>query len=116
MHLCGNLTPAIMSNPFDLIDQRLSNIESLLIDLKFPVTPTPAPDPDKWLSVTELCNYLPEKPKPQTVYSWVNGLLIPNSKKGKRLYFLKSEIDQWLKSGRRKTFAEMQADAKQPKR
>ena len=99
-----------MSNPFELIDQRLSNIETLLIDLKAPTTPPPPPDPDKWMNIKELCEYLPEKPKLQTVYSWCSSSLIPVNKKSKRLYFLKSEIDSWLKSGRRKTFAEMQAE------
>ena len=99
-----------MSNPFDLIDARLSNIESLLIDLKFPVTPTPAPDPERWMNLQELCDYLPDHPKPQTVYSWVSNKVIPVNKGSKHLRFLKSEIDQWLKSGRRKTFAEMQAE------
>lgn len=72
--------------------------------------PLPAPDPERWMNLQELCEYLPEKPKVQTVYSWVSNSLIPVNKKGKRLYFLKSDIDTWLKSGRRKTFAELQAE------
>jgi hypothetical protein len=105
-----------MTNPFELIESRLSNIESLLIDLKNPSNPPPAPDPDRWFSLPELIEYLPEKPKVQTVYSWVSNALIPVNKKGKRLYFLKSEIDLWLKSGRRKTFAELQQEAGRAKR
>lgn len=108
--LRNNLNTAIMSNPFDLIDARLSNIESLLIDLKFPAPS--APDPDRWMTLLELCDYLPEKPKPQTVYAWVSLRQIPVNKTSKRLNFLKSEIDNWLKSGRRKTFAELQSEAK----
>lgn len=100
-----------MSNPFDLIDARLSNIESLLIDLKFPTTtPTPSPDQDKWFDIVELCNYLPDKPQKATVYSWVSNSLIPCHKGGKKLRFLKSDIDNWMKSGRKKTFAELQAE------
>jgi hypothetical protein len=30
---------------------------------------------------------------------------------GKKLMFLKSEIDEWLKSGKRKTAAELKAEA-----
>ena len=70
----------------------------------------PSLESDRWMSVPELCEYLPEKPKKQTVYSWCSNSLIPVNKKSKRLYFLKSEIDLWLKSGRRKTFAEIQAE------
>jgi predicted DNA-binding transcriptional regulator AlpA len=73
-------------------------------------TPTLAADPERWMNLQELCDYLPDHPKPQTVYSWVSNKVIPVNKGSKHLRFLKSEIDQWLKSGRRKTFAEMQAE------
>jgi predicted DNA-binding transcriptional regulator AlpA len=99
-----------MSNPFELIDARLSNIESLLIDLKFPVTPPTQPDPDRWMNLQELCEYLPDRPQKATVYSWCSNSLIPVNKSTKKLRFLKSEIDAWMKSGRRKTFAELQAE------
>jgi predicted DNA-binding transcriptional regulator AlpA len=98
------------ANPFESIENRLSNIESLLINLnQQPATPT-QPDPDRWMNLQELCEYLPDHPKPQTVYSWVSNKVIPVNKGSKHLRFLKSEIDLWLKSGRRKTFAEMQAE------
>ena len=99
-----------MNNPFESIENRLSNIELLLTNLNQQPTPTPAADPERWMSLQELCEYLPDHPKPQTVYSWVSNKLIPVNKGSKHLRFLKSEIDQWLKSGRRKTFAEMQAE------
>ena len=64
-----------------------------------------------WFNLIELCEYHPSKPKRPTVYAWVNRNLIPYHKRGKKLYFLKSEIDDWLKSGRIKTVAEIQSDA-----
>ena len=42
---------------------------------------------------------------------WTSQRLIPYHKKNKRIYFLKSEIDEWLKTGRRKTTAEIHAEA-----
>lgn len=55
---------------------------------------------DKWLSLSELIEYLPSKPAPATVYGWVSKKTIPYHKCGKRLSFLKSEIDEWVfKSG-----------------
>jgi hypothetical protein len=69
------------------------------------------PESDKWFNLQELCSYLPDKPARQTVYAWVGQRLIPYHKKGKKLMFLKSEIDLWLKQGRRKTSAEIQAEA-----
>jgi hypothetical protein len=58
------------------------------------------PDEDKLFDLTGLIEYLPEKPAKQTVYGWVNERFIPYEKHGKRLYFRKSAIDQWLSNGR----------------
>ena len=78
--------------------------------------PTPVPEPDRWMTVEELREYLPEHPQVQTIYTGCANKRIPFNKQGKRLYFLKSEIDTWLKSGRRKTFAEMQQESGRGKR
>ena len=56
---------------------------------------------DRLMPLDELLEYLPEKPARQTVYGWVNDRKIPYEKHGKYLYFRKSSIDEWLKSGRR---------------
>jgi hypothetical protein len=69
------------------------------------------PLPDRWFTVVELCDYLPNKPKRQTVYSWVQHSIIPYHKRSIGLYFLKSEVDLWLKEGRVKTLSEISKDA-----
>ena len=61
---------------------------------------------DRWFNLSELCNYHPDKPSKPTVYGWVNAGIIPVHKGGKKLRFLKSEIDIFLKQGRKKTLAE----------
>lgn len=66
---------------------------------------------DKWFNVQELCEFLPDKPARQTVYGWIGQKLIPYHKKGKKLQFLKSEIDAWLLSDKRQSVAELQAEA-----
>ena len=68
---------------------------------------------DKWLDLKGLINYLPSKPKSQTVYGWVNKRIIPYYKNVnfKSLLFLKSDIDEWLKAGKQKTNAEISIDA-----
>jgi excisionase family DNA binding protein len=48
-----------------------------------------------------------------TIYGLVSRAQIPCSKKGKRLYFSKQELTDWIKSGRKKTNAETQALAAQ---
>lgn len=66
---------------------------------------------DQWFDLAELCNYLPDKPAKATVYGWVHARLIPCHKGQKKLRFLKSEIDAWLKRGRKKTNAEAASEA-----
>lgn len=46
-----------------------------------------------------------------TVYGLVHQNKIPYHKKGKRLYFLKSEILAWLKSGKKETTSELESRA-----
>ena len=53
---------------------------------------------DQWLNLEELRNYLPDHPAEQTIYGWTSNHTIPFHKKGKKLQFLKSEIDKWLKA------------------
>lgn len=103
-----------MNNPFDLIDARLSNIETLLLDIKHDLLKEiKQKEADPWFDLKELCNYHPDNPSKQTVYGWVNKRLIPVHKSGKSLRFLKSEIDLWLKDGRKKTMKEIEKEAEQ---
>lgn len=51
----------------------------------------------EWLSIEDLCEYLPGKPKKKTIYAKIDE--IPHSKNGKRLVFKKSQIDEWLLEG-----------------
>ncbi len=103
-----------MNNPFELLDARLSSIENLLLDLKHSTgNHSPNQNTDTWFDLNELCQYLPDKPKKQTVYGWINQRLIPFHKTTKKLQFLKSEIDNWIKSGRKQTIAEIKTEVEQ---
>jgi excisionase family DNA binding protein len=102
-----------MNNPFEILEQKLSNIESLLNNLiEENKQSSPSSDSIVWLNLTELCNYLPDKPKKSTVYGWIQYRTIPFHKGSKNLRFLKSDIDKWLKDGRRKTFTEIENESK----
>ena len=46
-----------------------------------------------------------------TLYGYVQRNKIPYHKKGNRLYFFKSEIIDWIKTGKQKTLKELEADA-----
>jgi excisionase family DNA binding protein len=75
-----------------LIENSVKKVLAELKELKQEETP------DKWMDLNELCNYLPDRPSKPTVYGWVNQKNIPVHKGGKKLRFLKSEIDIWLKN------------------
>ena len=62
-----------------------------------------APPSEIWMNLKELREYLPSHPAEQTVYGWTSCHQIPFHKKGKRIMFLKSEIDEWLHDGKMKS-------------
>ena len=68
---------------------------------------------DSWMNIEELIDYLPSHPAKATIYGWVSGRNIPHHKSGKNLRFLKSEIDNWLLGGKRKSETELEAEAQQ---
>jgi predicted DNA-binding transcriptional regulator AlpA len=74
---------------------------------------TPPTESDRWFDLPELCDYLPDKPAKATVYGYVSANTIPCHKGAKKLRFLKSEIDTWLKQGRKKTVAEIEQETDQ---
>lgn len=63
--------------------------------------------PEVFLNIKEAGELL--RLSPQTVYALVHRREVPHNKKGNRLYFLKSELEQWMKEGRRKTIKEISA-------
>ena len=65
----------------------------------------------EWMDIDELRQYLPSHPAKQTIYGWVNDKLIPYYKASKKLTFKKSEIDEWLHQGRRKSSEDLMREA-----
>jgi hypothetical protein len=66
---------------------------------------------DRWFDLAELVAYDPEKRTKPTFYGYISTGAIPYHKRGKKLIFLKSEIDSWLKKGRKRTLEEIANDA-----
>jgi excisionase family DNA binding protein len=97
------LTLETLPKAFTLLSNEVSEIKRLLLAKDS----EQQADTDRWLDLNELCLYIPDKPSKPTVYGWVNARTIPVHKGGKKLRFLKSEIDNWLKQGRKKTMAEL---------
>ena len=101
-------TPTFEQTQRDVAESKkiLNELIALLIDKKEPQL-----ESDKWFDLNELVQYDPEKRSKPTFYGYVSNRLVPFHKRGKKLIFLKSEIDQWLKAGRVKTDSEIEADA-----
>lgn len=89
----------------ELLDRqgRIEQKLNLLLD--------PTKTSDRWMSLDELCAYVPGGISKQTVYKKTYSRQIPHSKQIGKLMFLKSEIDTWLASKSRETIEQVQANA-----
>ncbi|MDI1318086.1 helix-turn-helix domain-containing protein [Flavobacterium sp.] len=93
-----------MENPFEIILQKLENIEKSLEDLKNKGIETPSNKLDIF-NTEEVADYI--RLTVPTIYGLVHRNKIPYCKKGKKLYFVKSDIDKWILEGRNKTTSEL---------
>jgi excisionase family DNA binding protein len=102
-----------MHNPFEVLEARLSNIETLLLDLKHQPKAVNASTQtnEKPLSIGEAADFL--NLSVPTLYSKVSRGELPVMKRGKRLYFSLPELKEYLKAGRRKSNSEIVAEADQ---
>ena len=95
----------------EAINYLINKVESLEQKVKEMSSQKDVPEQQEWLDIDGLCQYLPTRPAKQTVYTWVNEKIIPFYKNSKKLLFLRSEIDDWLRQGRRKNNEELRQEA-----
>ena len=100
-----------MENPFELIIERLNAIERLLYQLKERQTNMngPVKDENEWMNVKQIAEYL--SLTVPTIYSKISRRELPYYKRGRRAYFKKKDIDDWILQARRKTVAEIEQEA-----
>ena len=100
-----------MENPFEIIIERLDAIERLLYEIKTgkQVDNVPVVYANELMNVQQVADYLTLSV--QTIYGLVHKMEIPNFKRGKRLYFKRTEIDDWICQSRRKTRVEIEQEA-----
>ena len=101
-----------MNNPFEVIEARLCNIETLLLDLKHKPKEQGYQQEGEQLLTIQQAGEMLNLTVP-TLYGYVQRAEIPVCKRGKRLYFSKQELLQWIKAGRKKTLAETVSEADQ---
>ena len=97
-----------MPQALNYLISKVESLEEMVNELNIkkdvPVQP-------EWMDIDELRQYLPSHPAKQTIYGWVNDKLIPYYKASKKLTFKKSEIDEWLHQGRRKSSENLMREA-----
>jgi excisionase family DNA binding protein len=105
-----NLMHGKMNNPFEVIEERLSNIENLILSLKNQTQQfTLTERQEQLLTIQEAAIFL--NLTVPTIYSKVSKGELPFMKRGKRLHFSSTELMQYIKEGRKKTNSEIQAES-----
>ncbi|PIB34981.1 hypothetical protein BFP72_06030 [Reichenbachiella sp. 5M10] len=90
-----------MDNPFQELYERLDRIEGLLVIVKENKVPAPEEDEERLLNVREAARYLGDAVA--TLYGRTSKNEIPFYKRGKKVYFKKSELLAWIEEGRVKS-------------
>lgn len=96
----AELTFSQMSNLVYQVNAKLDRVLEAL-DASASDRTNPAPEYLTLPQAAELLNR-----SPSTIYGLINRKEIPHLKNGKRLSFKRSELVEWLESGRRKTNAQ----------
>lgn len=85
------------------LHDKLEHLEKLILRI-----PNSGEDRDEILNIEQASKLL--NLSVSTIYSKVCRKEIPVNKQGKRIYFYRHELMQWIKSGRVKTFSEIRSD------
>ena len=89
-----------------MLTKEVSELKRLLIEKQEqPTTP-----PEQFLTIQEAAEFL--SLSVPTLYSKVSKGKIPVMKQGKRLYFSRTELMEYVKAGRKKSNAEIEQEAK----
>lgn len=96
-----------MENPFEIIIKKLIAIERRLISVESKIDYKPkTTDITEIMTLKQLSDYA--SLSKSLIYKLTSSREIPHSKRGKRLYFSKLEIDEWLLKQKIKTIDEIQ--------
>ena len=88
-----------------LLTKQVSELKELLLKR----TEQPTEQPDKFLTIREAGEFL--NLSVPTMYSKISKGELPVMKRGNRLYFSQIELMEYLKAGKKKTTAEIEAEA-----
>jgi excisionase family DNA binding protein len=98
-----------MTNPFDVIDARLSNIENMLLEISHEPRLAGNGKSDDILTVPQTAEFL--SLAVPTIYSLISRGDLPAMRRNGRVYFSRADLIGYLKAGRVKTNYEIRAEA-----
>lgn len=101
-----------MNLTFDQLPEAVTNLTNEVKELKqlfISKEQHSKEQPDQFLTIQQAAAFL--NLSVPTIYSKVSKRELPVMKQGKRLYFSRTELTEYLKNGKKKTFAEVEAEA-----
>ena len=99
-----------MENPFEVIMEKLDRIERMVTIIRENQEIKETQETSKEImNVQQVADYL--SISKQTVYGMTCRMEVPFYKRGKKNYFKKRDIDEWLLATRRKTREEIEMEA-----
>ena len=101
-----NLTFDQLPNAVIMLTKEVSELKQLLISNQ---QQPPTEQPEQYLTIQEAAEFM--SLSVPTIYSKVSRCELPVMKRGKRLYFSLKELTEYLRNGKKKTFAEIEAEA-----
>lgn len=107
-----DMIPMLMANLLEDNKILTAKIDALTKKINTSMPANKKEDSER-MDVTETQKYIPGHPAIQTIYGWTSNGLIPYHKIGKRIYFIKSELDEWLSHGQHKSGSDLQKEAEE---
>jgi len=98
-----------ITNPFQDLTERLARIEQTLNEIKVKAVSKVAPEDEFPINIRKAAEITGLSVP--TLYTKISRRTIPAHRQAGRIYFFKSELLDWIRSGRRKTVHEIEADA-----
>ena len=102
-----NLTFDKLPEAVTMLIKEVSELKSLLIEKQEQPT---TDQPEQFLTIQEAAEFL--RLSVPTLYSKVSKGELPVMKRGKRLYFSRTELMEYIKEGRKKSNAEIEQEVK----
>ena len=108
-----DMIPILMANLLEDNKILSAKIDALNKKINMSLPANKRGDDNERMDVTEAQKYIPGHPAVQTIYGWTSNGQIPYHKIGKRIYFVKSELDEWLSHGQHKSDDDLRKEAEE---